>query len=61
MFTWLTLGGWTFFGMMAVALTPTVQLASVLASPLYSLWNLMAGYIMPQNVRTSSPPSPSLT
>lgn len=44
----LTLMFFTFYGMMAVAITPNVQLAAVLSSSMYSLWNLFCGFLIPQ-------------
>ncbi|KAJ0007315.1 hypothetical protein Pint_29985 [Pistacia integerrima] len=38
----------TFCGMMAVAMTPNQHIAAVVASSLYSIWNLFSGFIVPR-------------
>ncbi|DBA99141.1 TPA: hypothetical protein ACH3X3_011764 [Trebouxia sp. C0006] len=48
LFNLLTLTYFTFFGMLAVALTPTLQLAAVCSAYLYSVFNLFAGFSMTQ-------------
>lgn len=35
-------------GLTAVALTPNIKVAAVLSSNFYSLYNLFAGFIMPE-------------
>nr|XP_027190419.1 ABC transporter G family member 31 [Cicer arietinum] len=47
-FMFLTFTYFTFYGMMAVGLTPTQHLAAVTSSAFYSLWNLVAGFIIPK-------------
>lgn len=41
--------------MMAVAVSPHVQLAAVISSAFYSIWFLFAGFLIPRPVRGSSP------
>ena len=48
LFMFLTFTYFTFYGMMAVGLTPSQQLAAVTSSGFYSLWNLFAGFLMPK-------------
>jgi len=40
----------TMYGFLAVALTPDLMTAAVLSSAFYGIWNLTAGFIMPQPV-----------
>jgi ABC-type multidrug transport system ATPase subunit/ABC-type multidrug transport system permease subunit len=47
LFELLTLLTFTMYGQMAVALTPNVQLASVVSSFFYSFFNLFAGFLIP--------------
>uniref|UniRef100_A0A5B7BKX4 Putative ABC transporter G family member 31-like n=1 Tax=Davidia involucrata TaxID=16924 RepID=A0A5B7BKX4_DAVIN len=48
MFMFLTFTYFTFYGMMAVGLTPTQHLAAVVSSAFYSLWNLLSGFLVPK-------------
>ncbi|WOL15675.1 hypothetical protein Cni_G24456 [Canna indica] len=47
-FMFLTLLYFTFYGMMAVGLTPNQHLAAVISSAFYSLWNLQSGFLIPE-------------
>ncbi|WOG90844.1 hypothetical protein DCAR_0310090 [Daucus carota subsp. sativus] len=47
-FMFLTFTYFTFYGMMAIGLTPTQHLAAVISSAFYSLWNLMSGFLVPK-------------
>ncbi|XP_024525813.1 ABC transporter G family member 31 [Selaginella moellendorffii] len=47
-FMFVTLAYFTLYGMMAVGLTPSQQLASVVSSAFYSLWNLFSGFFIPK-------------
>ncbi|XP_061347196.1 ABC transporter G family member 31-like isoform X2 [Gastrolobium bilobum] len=47
-FMFLTFTYFTFYGMMAVGLTPSQHLAAVISSAFYSLWNLLSGFLIPQ-------------
>jgi uncharacterized membrane protein len=46
----LTFTYFTFYGIMAVGLTPTQHLSAVTSSAFYSLWNLVSGFIIPKAV-----------
>ena len=46
----LTFTYFTFYGMMAVGLTPSQQMAAVVSSAFYSLWNLLSGFLVPKPV-----------
>ncbi|KAI4305246.1 hypothetical protein L6164_028623 [Bauhinia variegata] len=45
-FMFLTFTYFTFYGMMAVGLTPNLHLAAVISSAFYSLWNLLSGFLV---------------
>ncbi|KAK4780230.1 hypothetical protein SAY87_016336 [Trapa incisa] len=47
-FMFLTFSYFTFYGMMAVGLTPNPHLAAVISSAFYSLWNLLSGFLIPK-------------
>ncbi|XP_027174773.1 ABC transporter G family member 31 [Coffea eugenioides] len=47
-FNFLTFMYFTFYGMMAVGLTPNQHLAAVISSAFYSLWNLLSGFLVPK-------------
>ncbi|KAM7471717.1 hypothetical protein LguiA_009900 [Lonicera macranthoides] len=47
-FMYMTFLYFTYFGMMNVSMTPNQNLAAMLASPFYALWNLFSGYLIPQ-------------
>ncbi|KAF9599142.1 hypothetical protein IFM89_035421 [Coptis chinensis] len=47
-FMFLTFTYFTFYGMMAVGLTPNATLAAVISSAFYSLWNLLSGFLLPK-------------
>jgi hypothetical protein len=42
-------------GIMAVAITPSQQLAAVISSAFYSLWNLFSGFLIPRPVSSVNP------
>ncbi|CAI0540631.1 unnamed protein product [Linum tenue] len=48
LFMFLTFTYFTFYGMMAVGLTPTQNIAAVVSSAFYSLWNLLSGFLIPK-------------
>lgn len=50
LFMFLTFTYFTFYGMMAVGLTPSQHLAAVVSSAFYSLWNLLSGFLVPKPV-----------
>ncbi|CAM8988682.1 unnamed protein product [Rhodiola kirilowii] len=47
-FMFLTFTYFTFYGMMAIGLTPNQQMAAVVSSAFYSLWNLLSGFLIPK-------------
>ncbi|XWS28696.1 hypothetical protein CRYUN_Cryun25bG0093500 [Craigia yunnanensis] len=47
-FMFLTFTYYTFYGLMAVGLTPSQQMAAVVSSAFYSLWNLLSGFLVPK-------------
>jgi len=49
-FMYFTLLYYTFYGMMAVGLTPNYQVASIVSASFYSLWNLFSGFVIPRPV-----------
>ncbi|KAL2332954.1 hypothetical protein Fmac_014167 [Flemingia macrophylla] len=49
LFMFLTFTYFTFYGMMAVGITPTQQFAAVISSAFYSLWNLVSGFLIPKS------------
>ena len=53
-FMYFTLLYFTFYGMMAVALTPTHQIASIVSSAFYGIWNLFSGFLIPRTVKTAN-------
>ncbi|MED6161084.1 ABC transporter G member 44 [Stylosanthes scabra] len=46
-FMYFALCYYTFYGMMAVALTPNRHVASIVANSFYALWNLFSGFLIP--------------
>ncbi|KAG0526217.1 hypothetical protein BDA96_06G126400 [Sorghum bicolor] len=48
-FLFLTFTYFTFYGMVAVGLTQTQEVAAVVSSAFYSLWNLLSGFLIPQS------------
>lgn len=49
-FMYFTLLYYTFYGMMAVGLTPNYQVASIVSASFYSFWNLFSGFLIPRPV-----------
>ncbi|GLT67729.1 hypothetical protein SLA2020_400150 [Shorea laevis] len=47
-FMYFTLLYYTYYGMMAVAVTPNYHIASIVSSAFYGLWNLFSGFIVPR-------------
>ncbi|CAI0473730.1 unnamed protein product [Linum tenue] len=47
-FIYFTLLYFTYYGMMAVAVTPNHHIASIISSAFYSLWNLFSGFVVPR-------------
>jgi ABC-type multidrug transport system permease subunit len=53
-FMYFTLCYFTFYGMMAVAVTPNHHVASIVASAFYAIWNLFSGFIVPRPVSVTN-------
>ena len=49
-FMYFTLLFFTFYGMMAVALTPNHHIAAIVSTLFYGLWNVFSGFIIPRPV-----------
>ncbi|KAK7294130.1 hypothetical protein RJT34_17013 [Clitoria ternatea] len=47
-FMYFTLCYFTFYGMMAVAVTPNHHVASIVAAAFYGIWNLFSGFVIPR-------------
>ncbi|XP_061353915.1 pleiotropic drug resistance protein 1-like isoform X2 [Gastrolobium bilobum] len=47
-FMYFTLCYYTFFGMMAVAVTPNHHVAAIVAAAFYAIWNLFSGFVVPR-------------
>ncbi|XP_047322060.1 ABC transporter G family member 32-like isoform X2 [Impatiens glandulifera] len=47
-FMYFTLLYFTFFGMMTIAISPNHNIAVIIASPFYMLWNLFSGFMIPR-------------
>ncbi|KAK8947941.1 putative pleiotropic drug resistance protein 2 [Platanthera guangdongensis] len=47
-FTYFTLLYFTYYGMLAVSLTPNLNVASIVVSAFYSIWNIFAGFVIPR-------------
>lgn len=52
-FMYFTLLYFTFYGMMAVGLTPNETIAVITSSAFYNVWNLFSGYLIPRPVSNS--------
>ncbi len=49
-FMYFTLLYFTFYGMLAVGLTPSYNIASIVSSFFYGIWNLFSGFVIPRPV-----------
>ncbi|XP_077211717.1 pleiotropic drug resistance protein 1-like [Tasmannia lanceolata] len=47
-FMYFTLLYFTFYGMMAVAVTPNHNIAAIVSSAFYAVWNIFAGFMIPR-------------
>ncbi|XP_051135802.1 pleiotropic drug resistance protein 1-like [Andrographis paniculata] len=47
-FIFFTMLYFAFYGMFDVAVTPNQQVASIISSALYSIWNLFSGFVIPR-------------
>lgn len=50
LFSYMTLLYYTFYGMMAVGLTPNFSIGAIVSSAFYGLWSLFSGFVMPRTV-----------
>ncbi|XP_057766257.1 pleiotropic drug resistance protein 1-like [Salvia miltiorrhiza] len=48
-FTYFTLLYFTLYGMMAVAVTPNHNIAAIVSSAFYGIWNIFSGFIIPKS------------
>lgn len=49
-FMYFTLLYFTLYGMMTVAVTPNANIAAIVSSAFYAIWNLFSGFIIPRTV-----------
>lgn len=49
-FMYFTLLYFTLYGMMTVAVTPNHNIAGIVSSAFYAIWNLFSGFIIPKTV-----------
>ncbi|XP_058222621.1 pleiotropic drug resistance protein 1-like isoform X2 [Rhododendron vialii] len=47
-FMYCTFVYYIYYGMMTVAITPNLNIASIIASSFYAIWNLFSGFIIPK-------------
>ncbi|KAH7845281.1 hypothetical protein Vadar_000300 [Vaccinium darrowii] len=47
-FMFCTFVYYTYYGMMTVAITPNLNIAAIIASSFYAIWNLFSGFIIPK-------------
>ncbi|KAE8655684.1 Pleiotropic drug resistance protein 3 [Hibiscus syriacus] len=47
-FMYFTLLYFTYYGMMAVAITPNYHIAAIVSAAFYGIWNLFSGFIVPR-------------
>jgi hypothetical protein len=52
-FLYFTLLVFTYWGMLTVALTPNAQVAAIISSAAFGIWNLFAGFLVPRPVSFS--------
>jgi hypothetical protein len=52
-FMYFTLLYFTYYGMMAVAVTPNHHIAAIVSSAFYGIWNLFSGFVVPRPVSVS--------
>ena len=45
----------TFYGMMCVAMTPNLHIATVVSIAFYGIWNVFSGFIIPRTVSIGLP------
>lgn len=49
-FMFFTFMYFTFYGMMAVAMTPNSDIAAIVSTAFYAIWNIFAGFLIPRPV-----------
>lgn len=49
-FTYFTLLYFTLYGMMTVAVTPNHNIAAIVSSFFYGIWNIFSGFVIPKSV-----------
>lgn len=49
-FMYFTLLYFTYYGMMAVGMTPNHEIASIVSAAFYAIWNLFCGFLIPRQV-----------
>jgi hypothetical protein len=54
-FMYFTLLYFTYYGMMCVGLTPNYNIASIVSTAFYNIWNLFSGFFIPRPVSSSAP------
>jgi ABC-type multidrug transport system permease subunit len=53
-FMYFTILYFTFYGMMTMAITPNHNIAAIVSSAFYAIWNIFSGFIVPQTVTTTT-------
>lgn len=54
-FMYFTFLYFTFYGMMTVAVTPNHNIAAIISSAFYAIWNVFSGFVIPRTVSFSNP------
>jgi hypothetical protein len=49
-FMFFTLLSLTYYGMMSIAITPNVQLSTIISSSIFTFFNLFSGFLIPRPV-----------
>lgn len=49
-FMYYTFLYFTLYGMMSVAVTPNHNIAGIISSAFYAIWNLFSGFVVPRTV-----------
>lgn len=52
LFSYFTFLYFTLYGMTTVSFTPSNQVAAIVSAAFYEVWNLFAGFVIPQPVST---------
>jgi ABC-2 type transporter len=51
-FSYFTMLYFTYYGMMSVGLTPNYDVAAIVSSAFYGIWNLFSGFLITKPVHT---------